>query len=231
MASTSEQRKKLVTDRARVYSFLSRIYREEVDKKFLCRMKEDFNSVDCKDAELSRAYDNLRIFLNRIEIDDQLVTGLASDYADLFLGIGKHPAHPYESVYRGGNGTIMGKPRDEVVGFYGKERLRRVEWFKEPEDHVAIEFEFMAYLCLKEKETLEVGPAVREQPWIEIQLDFLRQHLKNWVPTFCNNILKCPTRYEFYDGIAAFTKRYIIVYKKKLMLGENCGIVGIGVNP
>ena len=137
MASTSEQRKKLVTDRARVYSFLSRIYREEVDKKFLCRMKEGFNSVDCKDAELSRAYNNLRIFLNRIEIDDQLVTDLASDYADLFLGIGKHPAHPYESVYRGGNGTIMGKPRDEVVGFYGKERLRRVEWFKEPEDHIA----------------------------------------------------------------------------------------------
>ena len=57
------------------------------------------------------------------------------------------------------------EPRDEVVGFYGKERLRRVEWFKEPEDHVAIEFEFMAYLCLKEKETLEVGPAVRDQPW------------------------------------------------------------------
>lgn len=222
MASTSEQRKELMADRARIYSFLSRIYREELDKEFLCRMKQGFNSVDCEDAELSRVYNNLRIFLNHVEIDDELVTGLASDYADLFLGIGKHPAHPYESVYRRGNGTIMGKPRDEVVGLYGKERLRRVEWFKEPEDHVAIEFEFMAYLCLKEKETMEVGPAVGDQPWIRIQLDFLKQHLKTWVPAFCNNILECPTTYEFYDGIAEFTKQYIIVEEQTLILAEYC---------
>jgi len=216
MVSNFENGRKLMMDRARVYSFLSRIYREELDEEFLIGMKQGFRSVDCEEPELRHAYGNLHMFLNRIEIDDELVTGLASDYADLFLGIGKHPAHPYESVYRGRNGTVMGIPRDEVIGFYRKESLRRAEWFKEPEDHVAIVLEFMAYLCLKEKETLEIRPAVRDRQWIRLQLDFLEQHLKNWVPAFCNDILKCPTRYEFYDGIAEFTKAYIIFEEKTL---------------
>jgi len=211
MASALEQTKELILNRTRVYSFLSRVFRQEADSDFLSLIKQNCNTVRIEDIELEGGFEKLRLFFARFEINEQMIEGLAADYADLFLGIGRHPAHPYESVYLGRDGIIMQEPWNEVRSQYRSERLGKTKWFKEPEDHVALEFDFMVYLCLKILETLEKGDTENSLRLLQSQRDFLMHHLKAWIPAFCDDILKSPTEYEFYDGIAEITKRFTIL--------------------
>ncbi len=181
MAASLGELKELIMNRAQLYSFLSKIYREEVDQELLEGMKQMSRSINIEDPEMAGGYDTLRTFLEKIKINEELIEDLAADYASLFLGIGRHPAHPYESVYLSEEGVTMRQPRNEVLRIYRREGIQKVEWFKEPDDHVAIELEFMAYLCLKVKEAIDKQDIEEGVRMFEVQNDFLSKHLKAWV--------------------------------------------------
>lgn len=219
MGSKFEMKPELMNERARVYGFLSRIFREELDKVFLGHMKKGLRQLDSGSVELVQSYHRLKKFLDPIKIDDELMEDLASDYADLFLAVGQNPAHPYESVYIGGDGILMGEPRNEVITLFRREMIRRVEWFKEPEDHVAIELEFMAYLCIKANANFGKKCSAGWEQGIRLQLAFLEQHLIKWLPAFCADILKCPLKRDFYHIIAQFTEAYMFFDQEAL---RNC---------
>jgi len=191
MAASLGELKELIMNRAQLYSFLSKIYREEVDQELLEGMKQMSRSINIEDPEMAGGYDTLRTFLEKIKINEELIEDLAADYASLFLGIGRHPAHPYESVY--------------------------LEWFKEPDDHVAIELEFMAYLCLKVKEAIDKQDIEEGVRMFEVQNDFLSKHLKAWVPQFCDDIIKGSSKYDFYQAIGEITKRYIVLEERTVV--------------
>ena len=131
MISALQQTKDQILNRARVYSFLSRVFRKEADSDFLSLIKQNCNTIRIEDIVLEGGNEKLRLFFKRFEINEQLIEGLAADYADLFLGIGRHPAHPYESVYRGTDCIIMQEPWNEVRSQYRSERLGKAKWFKE----------------------------------------------------------------------------------------------------
>lgn len=217
MEASLEEVKELTMSRTKFYSFLSRIYREEVDQELLEHMKHRSTSIAIDDPEMAREYDKLRTFLERIEINKEFIEDLAADYASLFLGIGRYPAHPYESVYQSKEGIVMREPRNEVLRIYHREGLQKVECFKEPDDHVAIELEFMAYLCLKMKETLDRQDIEEGLRLLEFQNDFLSKHLKAWVPQFCDDIIKGSSKYDFYKTIGEITKRYIVLEERTVV--------------
>ena len=81
---------------------------------------------------------------------------LAEDYAGLFLGVrGKIP-HPSESAYQGGR-KIMTRPYRQVLKIYEEAGLSANKSFTEPEDHVATELSFMAFLARKTSESIKKG--------------------------------------------------------------------------
>ena len=125
--------------RASVYGFLAFIYRKEVDKALLERIKDTVNSNDLGQELDGQEYADLRDFFDGVEINQYLVEELAADFASLFLGIGDPPAHPYESVYLGAHSLVTQEPRSKVLDIYRQEGLQRMAWFNEPEDHIAIE--------------------------------------------------------------------------------------------
>lgn len=217
MGASSEKLKELIMNRAELYSFLSRIYMQEVDKELLENMKRSGKPINIDDTEMARAYNKLRDILERSQINQEYIENLEADYASLFLGIGKDPAHPYESVYLTQGRIIMGEPRDEVLRMYRKEGLQKVDWFKEPEDHIAIELEFMAFLCLKMEEALNRGTRDIGLRLIETQMDFFEKHLKSWIPKFCDDIVKYASKYDFYQAMADITKRYILLEETTLL--------------
>ena len=49
--------------------------------------------------------------------------------------------------------------------------------------------------------------------YLEVQRDFLDEHLGEWVPKFAADILKAPRR-EFYKAVAKITKGYVEMDKK-----------------
>jgi anaerobic sulfite reductase subunit A len=217
MAVSLEKLEELTVKRAELYSFLSRIYMEEVDRDLLENMKRSCKSINISDTEMARAYNNLSEMLGKSEINQEYIENLAADYASLFLGIGRDPAHPYESTYLSQDRIIMGEPRDEVLRMYRTEGLEKVVCFKEPEDHIAIELEFMAFLCLKTQQALNRATGDLGLGLMETQIEFFEKHLKSWIPRFCDDIVKHASKYDFYQAMADITKRYLLLEGETLL--------------
>jgi TorA maturation chaperone TorD len=140
------------------YAFLSRMYGEEVSFALLSELANSKNLIAEEDAT-SEGHGILKEFARRLNESDlkTVETDLAAEYASLFLGAGSRPVFPYESVYTSEERLVMQKARDEVLSVYKQEGLDRSKEYNEPEDHIAIELEFMAYLCQKTIEAIEKG--------------------------------------------------------------------------
>jgi anaerobic sulfite reductase subunit A len=133
---------------------------------------------------------------------------LAVEYARLFLGVGDKPVHPSESYYLTGRQLIMQQPRDEMLNLYSTMGVERADEFREPEDHIALELQFMAHLCDKTKTALRDGNFTDAKKYLDVQRIFLDEHLSKWVPKLTADILKS-TNNEFYRAVAKITKAYV----------------------
>ena len=200
----------ITSNRENLYQLLARLYKVEVDQAFLEQMSGMRFPVECGDNELNTGYRLLENYLRHRYLDP--VTDLAVDYAKVFLGAGVSKedgaAYPYESVYTSPKRLVMQDARDHVVAVYRAKGLDKDESFDVPEDHVALEFEFMAHLCRDTRQALS------ERDWASIaaglteQKNFLSQHILNWVPAFCNDIRKYAGT-DFYKAVAHVTSGYL----------------------
>jgi anaerobic sulfite reductase subunit A len=208
--------KELTANRMNLYRFLGRLYNEEIDQKLLDHLKTMSFPTESGEAELDKGYRLLEKYLNRPGLDP--ITDLAVDYARVFLGAGVYEgtvANPYESVYTSPERLIMQDARDEVLATYRAKGLDKVETLNVPEDHISLEFEFMAYMCQETMNALDYKDWSGVTGSLMEQMDFLVQHLMNWIPGFCTDIEKCATT-DFYKALAKITSGYLRLEHKVL---------------
>ncbi len=102
----------------------------------------------------------------------------------------------------------MQQPRDSVMAEYRKALVDKVKGFPEPEDHVAMELQFMAHLCGKTEETMKGGQKTEAKNLLETQRGFINNHLLVWVPKLADDVVKATT-IDFYKAVAQITKGFI----------------------
>lgn len=199
----------ILESRAATYGFLSQAYRQEASVAFLEGLVEELADAPEEDAE-SEGHRLLRAFARRAAKGDmaKIETELRAEYAALFLNAGPNPVHPFASVYTSTDRLLMQQARDEVLAEYRQEGLARIGDFKEPEDHIAIELEFMAYLCQKAAEALGAGDTDAAARYLHKQHSFLEKHLLVWTPAFCQDLVKTATS-GFYRGIGRLTEEHL----------------------
>ena len=199
---------KLISNRSSMYGFLSRIYRAEVDQELLDQMARMALPTRTDLPDISEGYQMLKSFLDHIT--EKTVTDLAVDYAGIFLGAGttQNCAYPYESVYTSPLRLVMQDARDQVLKLYRQNGLSRAKEFKEPEDHIAFELEFMSYLCQKTTKALKAKDKALVLYYLRKQKRFLEEHLVVWVPAFCTDVQRI-ARSDFYKAIARLTIGYL----------------------
>jgi anaerobic sulfite reductase subunit A len=118
----------------------------------------------------------------------------------------------------------MQQPRDDVLNLYRAMGVEKAGDFKEPEDHIALELQFMAYLCDKTNAALRNGNFRDARKYLDVQRNFLYEHLGKWVPKLASDILES-SRHEFYRAVAKITKAYVDVDKELVAdLNENLPI-------
>lgn len=183
-----------------IYSFLARAFREEADVPFI----EELKAACSPDDEL---LGGLATSLAGSDTESKRAE-LASDYARCLLGMHSDPVSPFESVWVSDTHLMMQEPRDEVLEMYRSEGVDVADSFNLPEDHVAIEFEFMALLCKRALAALEENNPLGLEVAIEKQEAFLRNHLAVWVPDFCDKLHARSTT-AFYKEIACFAKSFV----------------------
>jgi TorA maturation chaperone TorD len=217
MSADREEKITLNKNRSLIYAFLSRMYEKEITVELLKELSSDNSpifqigaSVEIDDPGFKKGFEMLGTYLRSVKGRDpnKVKLELAVEYANLFLGLTKKPAHPSESVYMSGEHTMYQEPRDNVMKEYWKAGLDRVKEFKEPEDHIAIELKFMEYLCGKTAESLEKNENEEAKVYLNNQKAFVNDHLSRWVPQFTTDILQSG-EIDFYRGVACITKSFI----------------------
>lgn len=131
------------------------------------------------------------------------LASLQTEFTRLFIGPGKAPAYPYESLYRSPQRLLMTEVTNEVRNFYLEHGLLMQKLYTVPEDHLGVELEFLYYLNLKMLEQPENIPVLRQ-----VQLQFLQEHLLSWIDDFTQDVL-ANTEELFFTNLALLLRNFL----------------------
>jgi TorA maturation chaperone TorD len=200
----------VLADRGATYALLSRLFQEEISTDLLQQLVADLTQPGSPDDAAGEGYALLRRFAQEAQHRDlrEVWSELSVEYAGLFLTGRKGSIPPFESVYTSEEQLLMQRARDVVLAAYRAENLARTRVLKEPEDHVAVELEFMALLCEKARNALADGQTDAALALLDKQKTFLEEHLLVWVPRLSQDVAEA-THSDFYRGLASLTQEHL----------------------
>ena len=190
--------------RARLYHFLSAMFRDEITEEMIRKMRNGVFFQQLLDLHDTCTIQDFCSGIGRITSylkerpAEEAYRELRHDYAELFLNAGRNPAFPYESCYHSREPLVMQEPLAAVRKAYRAAGVGKNESYADLDDHIAVELEFMRYLAEKAEE----GESQNNQ------FDFLRNHLMGWSVDFCA-VLTGATTSEFYRGLAEMTMSFL----------------------
>jgi TorA maturation chaperone TorD len=198
-SGTGDSKLEIARAMAGLYGLLSRVFSGNPTAALLKGMKEPGMQESMASFEVPFDEDFLA------GDDEQQAEELAIEYARLFLATGSHIA-PYESVFVRGwaedKPQLWGEATVEVAKFYQEAGLELREG--QTPDHLGIELEAMAVMAECEAARRESGDAAGAAGLEELQRRFCEEHLKGWVPEFCEEVLR-RTESGFYRSMAVLT--------------------------
>lgn len=134
------------------------------------------------------------------------VAQLRDEYNRLFVGPGHLEAPPWESVYRSVDHLVFGEETLEVRKAFETFGLVTKKLNQEPDDHIALELEFMERLCGMALEAGDKG----EDPgyYLQAQKRFLEEHLLEWAPAWAEDVYQAAES-NFFKGLALSTRAFL----------------------
>lgn len=128
---------------------------------------------------------------------------LQEEYVRLFTpGFDGCRRAPYESAYRCEGAVSAGRLCAELEREYASMGLALSEDPHEAADHLAVELEYMAFLCGREAEAWERG-AEEARVLLGRERDFLNRHLVRWIPEFARSLREQEAAAVYRAGAAA----------------------------
>lgn len=115
----------------------------------------------------------------------EALDALSSAYARLFVGPRRPEAAPWESAHRGEDDTLFQPSTLEVRKAYVAHGLIPSRYPRIADDHLAIELGFLASLGQRAAQAFEQGDAEAWKVNVSASREFLRDHVRPWLPSFC----------------------------------------------
>jgi TorA maturation chaperone TorD len=191
-----------------IYGLLANLLYSEPSSETLEKARKQLGSVKgtvalWSEPGLAASVQNLLNALARSTPEN-----LAVDYTGLFLGGKEDLICPSESSYL--EKKVYGEATLKVIEFYGKQGFVKEDSFHEPDDHIAVECAFMSalgwnFIEMVHKERMDAPPC---QEHLELQLDFLKGHLLNWIPAWARQVQDF-SETDFYRTLAKLTQTWI----------------------
>lgn len=205
LETSLEEIRKATLTRGTLYKFLSRSFSLEADEAYLewvmqlhpmiVKVSTQIDTEDFKNGSerLQKFIDDVKAYYEK---DKSLfLQNLAAEYASLFLNVGAIHVYLAESAYlgthsRGQKALLYEEPYFDVLRMYELYGFEKSKFFKEPEDHVAIELEFMAHLCDLASRSIKEGNKEYALGFMKNQVEFLDLHLSKWMPLLVERLRK-----------------------------------------
>lgn len=126
---------------------------------------------------------------------------LADEYERLFVGPGRVPCPPYESLWRDDvpvrlQGTLLGPCVPDLENCYAALGLQVATTSGELADHIAVELEALSV-------------ALADPGYGQVARALLHDHLVKWTPSFCGAVLD-EAQSDHYRALAADTARHLL---------------------
>lgn len=192
----------LCDQRAALYGLVSRLFQTEVDEAFLAQMRQTPFPASTGDAPIDRGYTLIVTYLSQHGSD--AVHDLAVDYVRTFIGCENtaySAAYPFESVYTSEKRLLMQEARDEVAAILKSEGLGVGSDWRDPEDHIAVEFQYMQVMSERSAAALRARREADAWSLLTKQRNFMEDHLLSWVPMMVEDMRE-KARTDFYQGLS-----------------------------
>ncbi len=174
----------------------------EPDKQLFLDENVCSNLVQLLEDDSIKAKESAEEMHTALKVESQ--EQLSIDHAALFVGPFQLLAAPYGSVYLEKNRRIMGDSTINTLQYY-KDAGLTVE-VKEPPDHIAIELEFMHYLCSQEMVAVKANNEEEQDRLRHVQEQFFNVNMR-WVPEFTESMNTGATT-QYYKALASCLGHY-----------------------
>ena len=199
----------LCRDRAKIYNMMAGLCRAEVSKEKYTELMESLYPISTDNENINKSSHLIARYLSRKS--EGVTEELAADYAATFIGRGSNghsAAYPFESTYTASKRLLMQGARDEVLAIYRSQGLDKCETWKNTEDHISVELEFMERMCKRSANAFEQGNVDAAAQLFCVQYNFLCDHLNAWVPMMSSE-MRAFAQTDFYLGLSYMLLGYI----------------------
>ncbi len=183
---------------AAAFSVLGRFHRSAPDEQTLSAF---WGLLDEWPLPITDATADGLARLRQSRADGEPATVIGRDLAGLYGHMAVARVAPFESVHRGIERLVFDEQTLEVRTAYRALSLQAPRLNKEPDDHIGLEFDFIAQASLRALDALDAGDRERARHYTRIGADFLNEHLQQWAPDMLAQVVeKADTK--FMQGIA-----------------------------
>ncbi|ENM5766841.1 molecular chaperone TorD [Vibrio mimicus] len=194
--------------RAEIYWWLSSLFIKELSEQDITHYHSaeirTFLSGLADEESLADDVRSLIDALNRLQDRQDAQLELAADFCDLFLKSDRDSALPYASVYTD-RGLLNGKPAQQMRELLAAHEVKVDQNLNEPADHLAIQLDFLAHLVISTNQ-LEQNSEVNAA--LQVQSDFISQHLLTWLPVFVERCTQFDT-FGLYAAVARLALAFV----------------------
>jgi thiosulfate reductase/polysulfide reductase chain A len=201
--------------RRAVYRFLSSLLRDEISRETWDKLRSPLfisalqsASERLTSADLNLGFSRIASFLKETDPEEGY-NSLRYEYADVFLNCGDNPTFPYASAVVVREPLVSQEPLVEAREAYRRAGVHKNPSFLDLDDHIAVELDFMAYLCGRE---IEDGG----QELLDQEKDFIVKHLQPWSVEFAA-VLAQSAQSDFYRGLAEITLGFLFLERKAVV--------------
>ena len=129
---------------------------------------------------------------------------LKLDYTRLFIGVDRVLAPPWESVHLNNEHLLFQEQTLQVRSWYSQFGWEVIQRKKEPDDHIAVELNFLSRLAQLGLQALEVKDRAAFEKTLEAQRRFMSEHLLKWVFLWRQQVIQ-HSQTKFFKGVALLT--------------------------
>ena len=184
----------LLRERTGLYRLLQALYEYPLTADLLTAVSQ---LQAAPDSPLAKGLHPMQTYLAG---NDDVLETLNMEMTRLLEGPGQPAAPPYASYYLF-NGRLMGPPAQAARQAYLAWNAWPDTSILMPDDHLMLEFGFLAYLAERAATALS---EVEQRAALAASRDFITRQLRPWLPRFCVDLAQASSN-SFFSGLAQLT--------------------------
>ena len=199
----------ILANRTYLYRLLQNFFGNEPTIDRLGVLFSEHTMTSLTLLSLEHGVDELKIFAEQLNTNaDAALDRVRSEYTRLFMGPTKLPAPPWESVYTTKERLLFQESTLKVRQCYLKYNFLPANYRSEPDDHLALELDFMANLSHLAQDAFQNDKPDEALNILKDQQAFLKEHLLLWVPQFVSD-LHTATSHPLYLGMSSILSNFL----------------------